>query len=55
MGARKSLGDVYVRKHLIAKMRHALKHGVKATRTRGNKHGKSKQKLINYEERFDFP
>jgi integrase len=54
-GARKSPGDVYVRKQHLCLMRNLLNNGVTCERTRGHKHGKGINKLISYEEHWTLP
>ena len=54
-GARKSPGDVYVRKQHLQLMRDHIKNGIKVERMRGHKHGKGKRKQIKKEDVFDVP
>jgi integrase len=54
-GARKSPGDVYVRKQHLQLMRDHMKNGIKVERLRGHKHGKGKRKQIKKDDVFDVP
>ena len=54
-GARKSPGEVYVRKQHIDLMRNLLKNGVTVQRTRGHKHGKGYSKKISFVQRWAIP
>jgi integrase len=54
-GARKSPGDVYVRKQHLQMMRRIMKEGVSVSVTKGHKHGKGKRKTITKERTFRFP
>ena len=47
-GARKSPGEVYVRKQHVDTLRQALRAGVCVQRVRGHKYGKGLQKNISY-------
>ena len=54
-GARKSPGDVYVRKQHLHLMRRMFQSGVTCLRTKGHKHGKGNRKTIKYEEHWEIP
>ena len=54
-GARKSPGDVYVRKQHLKIMRDHLKNGIQVERVRGHKHGKGKKKQICQKDKFVVP
>ena len=54
-GARKSPGDVDVRKQHLKVMRGHLKNGIQVDRLRGHKHGKGKAKQIRKKELFLVP
>jgi integrase len=54
-GARKSPGDVYVRKQHLHLLRDILKNGVSGKRTRGHKHGKGRAKVINFITKWKVP
>lgn len=54
-GARKSPGDVYVRKQHLLLLRSILKNGVVTKRTRGHKHGKGPRKVINFTAKWMVP
>jgi integrase len=54
-GARKSPGDVYIRKQHLGLMRSLLKNGVSCERTRGHKYGKGVRRTITYQEHWNIP
>lgn len=54
-GARKSPGDVYIRKQHLFLMRRMFKTGVTVRRTRGHKHGKGVRKTIAHEVHWNIP
>ncbi len=54
-GAKKSPGDVYVRKQHMRLMRKILREGVYVERQRGHKHGKGPKKTITKKEHFKVP
>jgi integrase len=54
-GARKSPGDVYVRKQHLKLMQDHLKNGIRTDRQQGHKHGKGKKKLICKKDVFHVP
>ena len=54
-GARKSPGDVYVRKQHMKLMRSFLKDGIGTQRTVRHKHGQGAKGLIKKEEHFEIP
>jgi integrase len=55
VGARKSPGDVYVRKQHLKLMKDHLKNGIQVDRQRGHKHGKGKKKQICKKDMFRVP
>jgi integrase len=54
-GSKKSPGDVYVRKQHMHNLRHILKEGVTAKRTRGHKYGKGTRKTVTFNEHWVPP
>jgi len=54
-GARKSPGDVYVRKQHLQQLRCAMADGLDGTRVVKHKHGKGARKTIVRKEHFDLP
>jgi integrase len=54
-GARKSPGDVYVRKQHLKIMQDHLRNGIQVERARGHKHGKGKKKQISKKDIFVVP
>ncbi len=54
-GAKKSPGDVYVRKQHLSQLQKFLKEGITAEKVRRHKHGKGKGKLITTKMFFKVP
>jgi integrase len=54
-GARKSPGDVYVRKRNLQWLQDLLKHGVKVDRRKKHKHGKGKKKQVQFQDTYQIP
>lgn len=54
-GAKKSPGDVYVRKQHMDQLRGFLRDGVYAKRSRSHKHGKGPKKQVSFTEHFIIP
>ncbi len=54
-GARKSPGDVYVRKQHIKLMRDHMNNGITVERQQGHKHGKGKKRQICKKDTFHVP
>ena len=54
-GARKSPGDVYIRKQHVSIMRRWLRQGITSTRRKKHKHGKGKLKVITVKEKYVIP
>jgi integrase len=54
-GARKSPGDVYVRKQHLKLMQDHLKNGIRVDRQQGHKHGKGRKKQICKKDVFRVP
>jgi hypothetical protein len=55
VGARKSPGDVYIRKQHMSKMRAILKDGISCSRIKKHKHGKGRHKTIKVTSKFTLP
>jgi integrase len=55
VGARKSPGDVYVRKQHLKLMKDHLKNGIQVDRQRGHKHGKGKKNRSVRKTCFVYP
>ena len=54
-GARKSPGDVYIRKQHLLIMRKWLHQGISTIRMKKHKHGKGKQKTISIKDTYVIP
>lgn len=54
-GAKKSPGDVYVRKQHLRQLKTFLQDGISVSRTRRHKNGKGKKKLITHTDNFKLP
>jgi integrase len=54
-GARKSPGDVYVRKQHLKLMQDHLKNGIRVDRQQGHKHGKGRKKMICKKDVYHVP
>lgn len=54
-GAKKSPGEVYVRRQHVQQLRQFLREGITVTRTRRHKHGKGPQRLVNFAKTWHVP
>ena len=54
-GAKKSPGDVYIRKQHLAWMRKLMTKGISVNRTKKHKHGKGKGKRVTFENTYKPP
>jgi integrase len=54
-GAKKSPGEVYVRKQHVMLIRKILREGITAQRTRGHKHGKGPKSLVTFTKTWHVP
>ena len=54
-GARKSPGEVYVRRQHIMQLRKVLREGVAGQRTRRHKHGKGPKRLVTFTRMWQVP
>lgn len=54
-GAKKSPGDVYVRKQHLEQLKTFLREGIAVERIRKHKHGKGKKKLVTTKSVFKLP
>ena len=54
-GAKKSPGDVYIRKQHLKELKAMMKHGVTVVREKKHKHGKGRKKTISSKTHFCVP
>ena len=54
-GARKSPGDIYVRKQHLKLLRGYVKNGITVTRRKKHKHGKGPGRMVEFKDTFKIP